>query len=119
MSAEAVKLTGIVVLVGSLAADIFVLLYVPSGGLEKTFSAIATAGIIVGILLEEVGVHEISRLERAPRKDILAGKESLITDSLRPFTDIAFDAGIGPNDKMLKISYGFWNRASGRPAGNK
>jgi hypothetical protein len=102
VSAEAVKWIGIIVLIGSLAAEIVLILCVPSGSTEKVLSAICTAGIILGILFEELGVHEISRLEKAPRRDIIAGKESWVTDPLKSFSGISFDAGIGPNDKDVE-----------------
>jgi hypothetical protein len=119
VSAEAVKLTGIVVLVGSLLADIAVILWVPSGPTEKTLSAICTAGIILGIILEEFGVHEISRLEKSPRREIIAGKEARITNALKSFSGISFDTGIGPNDKDVEDFLWTWSRAFGLQDGHK
>jgi hypothetical protein len=52
--------------------------------------------------LEEFGVYEISRLEKSPRREIIAGKEARITNALKSFSGISFDTGIGPNDKDVE-----------------
>jgi hypothetical protein len=44
---------------------------------------------------------ELARL-RTPRRELLRDKRSLIAEALKPFANVSFDAGIGPNDKDVE-----------------
>ena len=96
VSAQRLKMFGFRLLIASLFADALVIIFVPSGFMEKVLSAICTVGIILGIWLEEIadrhlaGARRLSAKQRAeisssltsaPSPSVLSFAQSLVSCS--------------------------------------
>jgi hypothetical protein len=68
VSAETLKTFGFRLLIASLFADALVIIFVPSGFVDKVLSAICTVGIILGIWLEEVANRHLAGGRRLTAK---------------------------------------------------
>jgi hypothetical protein len=101
-SPETLKTLGFRLIIWGLIAEAIVIVFVPSGGLEKTLSAIFTLAIAAGVWIEGIGFDAIAAMSKRTRREVLEGKLPLITETLKPFANISFDAGIGPNDKDVE-----------------
>ena len=111
LSAERLKPLGFRLLIGSLFADVLVLIFVSSGLAEKVWSAACTVGIIAGIWLEEIAdrrLHgaELAKLEKriAPRT-ISEEQERAIIEKIAPFPETPFKIEHDP-----AAEYGFITR---------
>jgi hypothetical protein len=103
VSPERLELIGLSLIIGGLVAEgartldsLFweAIPLRPSRWMSLTFTLV----VAIGVWLEHVGMAEVAALRRKPRRELLAGKLEIITGAVRSFTNITFDAGIGPND---------------------
>jgi len=97
LSAETLKSWGLKSIIFGLVAEAVVIVFVPSGSLEKALSVVCTLVIASGVWIEEIGDRAIATQSRKTRREILAGKTTAITERLQPFAGTQFDCGLNMN----------------------